>query len=488
MSADAHPAEPRPRQPRLGARIGCAILVILFLAAGVVGAQRLAGNRKKRDQKPNRPVPVTVAQVEKREVPVEIHVVGSVAPFSTVPITAQIGGQLQRVFFRQGDFVRQGQPLFAIDPRSQQAAVAQSQAAVERDQAAVSQIRANLLRDQNLVEQARGALARDRAAVDQARANLKRDQTNQHFAQDEALRYRNLVRQGYVTMEQAQQYATNATAYESTIQADLSAVRSSEATYMASLAAVKSQQSTLLADQAAVRSAQATVRSSQANVESVAVQLGYASINSPITGRTGSLNFHEGSIIRPNDTTPLITIDQIQPIYVSFAVPEKYLPEIQARQQSGHLTVTARLAEVEGPPEVGRVSFIENTVDNTTGTILLRATFPNPQRRLWPGQFVNVTLLLHKQPNCLVLPSQAIQPGQTGDLIFVVKSDSTVESRPVKVDFTYQDLSVLSQGVKQGETVVTDGQLLLTPGANVTVTRPANGAGRARGVDKGSRR
>ncbi|MBN9419409.1 MAG: efflux RND transporter periplasmic adaptor subunit [Candidatus Eremiobacteraeota bacterium] len=436
-----------------------------------MAAQRLSGRNKKRDQRPNRPVPVTVANVEKRSIPVEIHVVGSVAPFSTVPITAQIGGQLQRVFFRQGDFVRQGQPLFAIDPRPQQAAVAQNQAQVERDQAAVAQNQANLYRDQNLVEQARGAVAANRAAVDQARANLKRDEAQQHFAQDEALRYRNLVRNGYVTMEQAQQYSTNSTAYESTIEADRAALRSAEANYQSAVAQMKGQQATLLADHAAVRSAQATVRSSQASVESVEVQLQYASINSPITGRTGTLNVHEGSIVRANDTTPLITIDQIQPIYVSFAVPEKYLPEIQARQQSG-LTVTARLAEVEGPPEVGRVTFIENTVDNTTGTILLRATFPNPQRRLWPGQFVNVTLLLHNKANCLVLPSQAVQPGQQGDLVFVIKKDNTAEPRPVKVDFTYQDVSVLSQGVKEGETVVTDGQLLLTPGANVTIQKP----------------
>ena len=471
MSADA-PAQPRPRANRAGARIGCAIMAILFLIGGILGARQLMVGRKKREPRPNRPVPVTVAPVEKREVPVEVHVVGSVAPFSSVPITAQIGGQLQRVFFRQGDFVRRGQPLFAIDSRSQQAAVNQNQAVVERDQAAVAQNQANLHRDRNLVDQARGALARDRAAVEQARANLRRDQTQQHFAEDQAERYRNLVKQGYVTLEQAQQYATNSTAYDSTVEADKAALRSAEASYQSSLAALKSQQSTLLADQAAVRSAQANVRSSQASVDSVQVQLQYATIHSPITGRTGSLNFHEGAVIRPNDTTPLITIDQIQPIYVSFAVPEKYLPEIQARQDSGQLLVTARLAEVEGPPEVGRVSFIENTVDSTTGTILLRATFPNPQRRLWPGQFVNVTLLLHKQPNCLVLPSQAVQPGQNGDLVFVVKPDNTVESRTVKVDFTYQDLSVLSQGVKQGEIVVTDGQLLLTSGANVTISKP----------------
>lgn len=467
-----------PKPVRRGARIGCAVIALVFLLGGVLAAQRLTG-RKKREPRPNLPVPVTVANVEKREVPVEIHVVGSVAPFSTVPITAQIGGQLQRVLFRQGDFVRQGQPLFAIDSRPQQAAVAQNQASVERDQAAVAQNQANLFRDQNLVEQSRGAVASSRAAVDQARANLKRDQAQQHFAQDEALRYRNLVKQGYVTMEQAQQYATNSTAYDSTIDADLAALRSAEANYQSSLAQLKSQQATLLADQAAVRSAQATVRSSQASVDAVAVQLQYASINSPITGRTGSLNFHEGSIIRPNDTTPLITIDQIQPIYVSFAVPEKYLPEIQSRN---NMTVTARLAEVEGPPEVGKVTFIENTVDNTTGTILLRATFPNPQRRLWPGQFVNVTLLLHNKANCLVLPSQAIQPGQQGDLVFVVKKDNTVEPRPVKIDFTYQDITVLSQGVKQGETVVTDGQLLLTPGANVTISKPKTEAAKTTGT------
>ena len=272
---------------------------------------------------------------------------------------------------------------------------------------------------------------------------------------------------------------TNSTADDSNIDADVAALRSADANYQSSMAQLKSQQATLLADQAAVRSAQATVRSSQASVDAVAVQLQYASINSPITGRTGSLNFHEGSIIRPNDTTPLITIDQIQPIYVSFAVPEKYLPDIQSRN---NMTVTARLAEVEGPPEVGKVTFIENTVDNTTGTILLRATFPNPQRRHWPGQFVNVTLLLHNKANCLVLPSQAIQPGQQVDLVFVVKKDNTVEPRPVKIDFTYQDITVLSQGVKQGETVVNDGQLLLTPGANVTISKPKTEAAKTTGT------
>lgn len=460
------------QQPaRPAARAGCALLVALALVGTGFGIMRIVAPKKAKER-PVRAIPVTVAQVETRDVPVELHVVGSVAPYSTVPITAQLGGQLQRVFFKQGDFVRQGQPLFSIDSRAQQAAVTQTQALVERDQAGVSQAQANLARDQNLVEQARGAVARDRAAVAQALATLKRDQTQQHFAQDEAVRYGNLVQLGSVTVEQAQQYATNATAYESTIDADLAALRSAEATLRSSQAAVKSQQSTLLADQATVRSAQATVKSDQATVESTRVQLNYATINSPITGRTGTLNFNQGAIIRPNDTTPLITIDQIQPIYVSFSVPEKYLPEIQKRQPGGGLTVTARLAAVEGPPEVGKVTFIENTVDNTTGTIVLRATFPNRSRRLWPGQFVNVTLLLSTERHVLTVPTHAVQPGQNGNLLFVVGSDKKVKSQPVQVDFTYHDLSVVSRGVKQGDTVVTDGQLQLTDGAEVTISRP----------------
>ncbi len=195
------------------------------------------------------------------------------------------------------------------------------------------------------------------------------------------------------------------------------------------------------------------------------VQLGYTQIRSPLSGRTGTLNLHEGTIIRPNDTTPLVTIDEVSPIQITFAVPEKYLQEIRQRQQQKPLQVTA---EAEGAPsQLGRVTFIENTVDVSTGTITLRADFPNRDLRLWPGQFINITLLLKKIPRALVVPSQAVQPGQKGDFVFVVKGDHTVEMRPVVVDFSLVDSTVLKSGVKEGETVVTDGQLQLTPGAKV---------------------
>ena len=147
--------------------------------------------------------------------------------------------------------------------------------------------------------------------------------------------------------------------------------------------------------------------------------------------------------------------------------------------------MTARLAEVEGPPEVGKVTFIENQVDNTTGTILLRATFPNPQRRLWPGQFVNVTLLLHNKPNCLVLPSQAIQPGQQGDLVFVVKQDNTVEPRPVKTGQWSGTDWVIVGGLKAGDKVIVDNLMKARPGAPVA-PHAAGGEGPGAGKPAGA--
>ncbi|CAN0321341.1 unnamed protein product, partial [Phaeothamnion confervicola] len=232
-------------------------------------------------------------------------------------------------------------------------------------------------------------------------------------------------------------------------------------------ASISSAEATVQADMASVRSLQSTVEADRAAAASAGVQVGFTYIRSPIKGRTGTLNIFEGTLVQANSTTPLITIDEITPIRVSFAVPEKYLGEIRRGQQRSPLAVEAANPDGKSAPEKGVVNFIENTVDTTTGTIILRADFPNLTRRLWPGEFVTVTLLLRRVPNAIVVPSHAVQPGQSGDYVFVVKDDKTVEVRPVTVDFTYGDSSIIKTGLKKGETVVTDGQLQLTPGASV---------------------
>lgn len=216
---------------------------------------------------------------------------------------------------------------------------------------------------------------------------------------------------------------------------------------------------------------QGTVQADQAAVTNAMLNLEFTEIRSPIDGITGSLLFYQGNVVKAPDDT-LVTINQIHPIYVGFAVPEQYLPEIRSEMKLRKLKVQAAFEGMNVPTPQGELTFINNTVDETTGTILLKATFPNEQSVLWPGQFVNVELTLSELTNAVVVPSPAIQTGQNGEYVYVVKPDQTVDERPVTIGITYQDETIVQKGLVAGETVVTDGQLRLTPGAKVSVKQP----------------
>ena len=205
----------------------------------------------------------------------------------------------------------------------------------------------------------------------------------------------------------------------------------------------------------------ATVRSDELNLE-------YCAIRAPIDGRTGGLQFHEGNVVKSPDDV-LLTINQIHPIYAAFAVPERYLPEIQQQMRGRTLTVTAGFENLAGEPPQGELTFVDNAVNQSTATILLKATFPNLRSVLWPGQYVQLSLQLNELTNALVVPSQAVQNGQNGQFIFVVKADQTVEQRGVKTSVTFNGATVITSGLNAGETVVTDGQLRLAPGTAVSV-------------------
>ncbi len=374
-------------------------------------------------------VPVTVALVSQKPVPLQIQAIGNVEAYSTVSVKAQVGGELVRVHFREGHDVRKGELLFTIDPRPFEATLAQAQANLEKDRAQV--------------KQARAMLERDLARVNQARATLAKDQAQAQNAEVQARRYAELLKKELIAQEQYDQVRTNAE----------------------SLAAA------VRADQAAIESAEQTVRADQAAVENTKLQLAYTTIHSPIDGRTGSLMLHEGNIVRSsgtNDST-LVAINQVQPIYVSFALPERELPVVKRYMAAGKLEVEAFPAGEEQPPARGVITFVDNAVDRATGTIRLKATFANEEKRLWPGQFANVVLTLATEPDAIVVPSQAIQTGQEGQYVFVVKPDSTVEVRPVVVERIHRSETVVAKGLKPGETVVTDGQLRLVPGATVEV-------------------
>ena len=265
------------------------------------------------------------------------------------------------------------------------------------------------------------------AALQQAQAALDRDIAQAANAKAQAARYQDLQRRGIATNEQVDQISANAAALDATVGAD------------------------------------------RAAVENAKVQLQYATITAPLTGKTGLLQVHPGNLVRATDTTPIVTINKITPVYVSFAVPEAQLPELKRYMAKGKLAVTALPPNDTGAPSAGVMTFIDNAVDPTTGTIKVKGTFPNTDRKLWPGQYVNVDVTLSAEPNAIVVPSLAVQTGQQGTYVFVVKPDQTVDLRAVTVERTNGDQSVIKSGLKPGETVVTDGQLRLNAGSRVSV-------------------
>jgi multidrug efflux system membrane fusion protein len=218
---------------------------------------------------------------------------------------------------------------------------------------------------------------------------------------------------------------------------------------------------------AAANALDAVIRANQAAVEFARLQLDYTSIHAPISGRTGSLLVNAGNLVKANDTVALVTIVETQPIYVSFAVPEGHLPEIKRRMAAGKLTVEVGVPDDPAQPAAGEIFFVNNTVDVATGTITMKAVLDNADERLTPGQFANVSITMSILVDATVVPSHAIQNGQQGAFVFVVKPDNTVEQRPVKLGVAVDDVTVVHEGVKAGEKVVTEGQLRLVPGIKV---------------------
>jgi multidrug efflux system membrane fusion protein len=216
-----------------------------------------------------------------------------------------------------------------------------------------------------------------------------------------------------------------------------------------------------------------TVASDRAAITNALLNLDYCEIRSPVDGRTGSLQAYAGNVVKAPDDI-LLTINQIHPIYVAFAMPEQYLPAVKKQMAGDPLAVTASFENMEGPAPTGELTFVDNAVDTTTGTILLKATFPNKRDVLWPGQFVSVSLTLQELTGVIVVPAQAVQTGQNGQFIYVVKADQTVEERAVTTGITYDGDTVIENGLSAGETVVTDGQLRLAPGVKVDVKTPSS--------------
>ncbi|MDQ2916189.1 MAG: efflux RND transporter periplasmic adaptor subunit [Casimicrobiaceae bacterium] len=362
-----------------------ALVCLLVIAGAAAFAFRFAPGSSAAQPKVVPTMPVSVAVVASKSVPVRLRAIGNVEAYTTVAVKARIDGQIVAVHFKEGQEVHKGETLFEIDRRPFEALLAQAQA----------------------------NLGKDRALFDHATEQDKR--------------YKDLLEKKFVSPDAYAQIKTNA------------------------------------------ETAAAQLRADEAAIESARLQIGYCTIRSPITGYAGKIQIQEGNLVKANDTISLVVLNQVVPINVSFSVPEQSLSAVRKYQADGELQVSAQVPNGGIAPVTGKLSFIDNTTDASTGTIKLKAEFANTDKALWPGQFVDVVLTLTHQDNAIVVPTTAIQNGPNGQYVFIVKPDHSVALRDVKVARSEGDFAVMASGLSPGETVVTVGQLRLAPGTKVAI-------------------
>jgi membrane fusion protein, multidrug efflux system len=333
------------------------------------------------------PVPVETVAVKTRDMPVELRAIGTVEPLASVQLKAKVPGEVTQVLFADGAYVKKGQSLVTIDPRSFE------------------------------------------ATLQRAEADLMQARTEAENAQAQVDRYTKLTSQGVSSKEQYAQYLTTASSQKSILAAR------------------------------------------QADVDQAKLSLEWATVRAPISGRAGAALIKAGNIVLPN-TDVLAVINQTQPIYVNFSLPEKQLATVRKWMSSGAVPVIARNPDNGEELGKGNLDFVDNTVDRQSGMITMKASFPNERENLWPGQFVDVLVTLTIEPGVVVIPSAAIMEGQGGARVFVIK-DGAAELRPVEVERAAEGLSIISSGLEPGENVVVTGQLRVTNGVKVSTPMPA---------------
>ncbi len=398
-----------------------------------------------------KPPSVTVVAVAQRSVPVYGQYVGQTEAVKTVEVRARVEGFIERQVAPDGANVKAGDLLFTIDPRPLEAALRQAEASVARDTAAL--------------HQAEAAVTQREADVRQAQANVERDLAQVENARAQEGRYRTLFQQELIAKEQYDQIRTNMTTLEATVQADRAALENARAA--------------LAASRAAIENARAAVRADEAAADSARLQLAYTSIKSPLDGRMGRAEVRVGALVGKGDATLLATVSTLDPMYVSFSVSEREAlsvwnrrrAEMQAKPSSSGITIT--LPDDSPYAHDGRLDFVDRAVDTRTGTLALRAAFPNPAGLLQPGQYVRLRVLLAERPDALVVPQAAIQESQGSASLFVVAPDQTVQVRTVRMGTRVGPLWVVEDGVKPGEHVVVKGLQQIRAGMRVEPTLEA---------------
>ncbi|HEY8188791.1 MAG TPA: efflux RND transporter periplasmic adaptor subunit [Pyrinomonadaceae bacterium] len=406
---------------------------ILLCLAGLC-ATLLTGCANKAQQSFDRPpAPVSVSEAISQDVPTYLDAIGKTVAREVVSIQPQVSGQITKIHFADGTDVKQGQLLFTIDTRPFEATLRQAQANVSRDT----------------------------ALKKQAEANLAREIAQAKWGEVQVNRYGKLVEQGVVSREQYEQLRAN----QDSLNANADA------------------------DRAAVHSADEAIKVDMAAVESAKVQLSYCYIRSPIDGRAGQRLVDVGNVVNPGGSSGgksgsagsgessggsngLLVIERLDPIYADFTISQNSLAEVQQQMRAGRLRVEVRLPDTSGEPVIGQLTFLNNAVENATGTVNLRATIPNAGHQFWPGRFVNIRLVLNTIHQAVLVPTTAPQMSAKGSFVYVVKQDSTAEQRPVTLGQRQGDLVVVESGVEAGERVVVNGQLGVTPGGKVRVEQP----------------
>ncbi|HIA54571.1 MAG TPA: efflux RND transporter periplasmic adaptor subunit [Candidatus Melainabacteria bacterium] len=417
------------------------IFFVVLLIIVVAAFAYFTSEHEKKPPEVKRAAVVRVASVEKANVPRVLRALGHVEPMSTVAVRSRVDGELVDVLFAEGDRVKTGQRLFTIDPRPFDEAIRQLAAKVAQAKADVSKCRS--------------LIAKDRSELTRLAANRERDMAEEANARRDHARYQELVKEGAVSVEQENRYATNVASLSATVKADT--------------AAMENEKSVIQSDQAQLEAAQAALKAAESDFQNAQLQRSYCSITAPMDGKTGALLVHRGQMVKAGDTSSLVVINKVKPVYVSFSVPEQDLPRIHELQKQHPLQVG-----VEGLPEhvgnvTGTLTFIDNSVQRNTGTILMKATFANENEVLWPGTYVKAVLNLDTIYDATVVPTQAVQVGQQGQYVYVVGPDNKANLVTVKIKYSDGTTSVIEGNLKPGEQIVVDGHMQLMPGAPVEI-------------------
>jgi multidrug efflux system membrane fusion protein len=414
----------------------------VFLTGILAGI--LTGCTKKAQQAFDRPpAPVTVATAVSQDVPTYLDAIGKTVAREVVSIQPEVSGRITKIHFTDGANVKKGDMLFTIDTRPFEASLQQAQA----------------------------NLSKSNALKKQAEANMTRDIAQANWGEVQVKRYKDLMDHGVAPREQYEQLRATADSLNATVEAD----------------------------RAAVRSADETIKVDQATIESAKVQLSYCYIHAPIDGRAGQRLADVGNVVNPGGssgnssssgssgtsappTNALLVIERLDPIYADFTISQNDLTSVQEQMRAGKLRAEVRLADEAGDPVIGQLTFLDNNVQSGSGTVNLRATIANSGHRFWPGRFVNIRLVLNTIRGAVLVAASAPQLSGKGTFVYVIKQDSTAEQRPVTLGQRQGDLIVIAEGVKEGERVVTNGQLGVTPGGKVRIEEPAKTAATSGGA------